>query len=259
MRSVTTGGHWAVRATVLGVALGVLIAVVIGLLIISQRRLTSHETNISTEKLEETEGVSPIPTETASPTATSRQPAMRTISDASHVLTLELPADWPITLNEGRKGIQLSRIAAQTPDFQFREDTTTDGPFTPQRYERGAVFSLHAVRGRSEVGEESARTVGLQAVGPITIDGIAGTFRAGAGISTVVGRNLDAIVYKNGVNYVFVLSYNPDMYPQGETVFRTILASVRFTSTTAPSLSNTPTPSPPTPPPSLYPRPNVFE
>lgn len=251
----------------LGAALGVLIVVVLGLLILSQRRLAPQETKPSTEVLEGAEEVTPMSTNTSFPTASPRQPATQTISDVSHVLTLELPADWTLTRNEGRKGIQLSFITAQSPDFRFSKDTTTDGPFTPQRYEQGAVFSVHVVRGRNEVGEEGARTTGLQNVGPITVGGITGTFRAGAGISTVVGRNLDAIVYNNGVNYVFLLSYNPDTYPQGETVFRTILASVRFTSITipsptsdqTPSLSNMSTASPGAPSPSLYPRPNVWQ
>lgn len=206
---------------------------------------------------------------------------MRAITDASRLFTLELPADWITTWNEGRKGVRVSSLGAQSPDFRLTLDETAEEPFTPRRYEWGAEFSVHVVRGRDKVVEEGARTVGLLEHSPVTIGGVSGVLRAGAGISTRQGRNLDAIIHKDGLNYIFTFGYNPATYPQGEQVFRDILSSVQFTTPGAPPLqteaapdssnvilaplprtSPSPVPSPtstPQPSPSVYPRPNVWE
>lgn len=215
-----------------GVLVGLIIAA-LGFLIIGQQRTAPEEAE----------------------TATPGPRGVQRVSDVSQLFMLALPADWVVTRNEGRKGIQLSVLGAQSPDFR--------------RSERGAEFSVRVVRGRAAVGEEGARTADLEAVGPITIGGITGTFRVGVGSSTETGRDLDAIVHQDGLNYIFSLRYNPATYPQGEAVFREILASFQFTAATTPPPTPPPTltPSPPplspvntpTPSPSVYPRPNVWE
>ena len=173
-------------------------------------------------------GVTPSPA-VSSPEQTSRpEPMTQRVTDPSRLFTLELPSNWRITRMEGKKGVQLSHVIAESPDFRVREDTTAEEPFTPNEYEQGARFSIHVVRGRSEVAEEGARTVGLQTKEPVEIGGLPGLLRSGKSISTVQGRNLDAIVHQEGLNYIFTFAYNPETFPQGEKLFRDILRSFTF-------------------------------
>lgn len=213
--------------------------------------------------------------------ASSPAPARsQTTTDASRLFTIEIPAGWTITKNEGREGIQLSFLSAQSPNFQVTLDATANEPFVPRRYEQGAEFSVHAVRGREDVVTEGgARTAGLLEPSPVTIGGVAGVLRAGVGMSTLEGRNLDAIIHHDGVNYIFSFGYNPATYPEGEMIFREMLSSFQLTSpptppptsptTTVPPPTVTPSPPPASPSPSpsntptaspyVYPRPNVWE
>lgn len=144
-----------------------------------------------------------------------------TITDRSNLYTITFPANWEITTNEGKKGVQVSRITAQSPDFRVRTDESADGPFIPQYYESGASFTAHAIPGDAA---EVMQRPGI-ASRPIIIDNYSGSFRAQKEISTLQGENVDAMVHINGINYTFTMAYNSDTYPQGREVFQQILNS----------------------------------
>ncbi|MEK7556983.1 MAG: hypothetical protein AAB538_03330, partial [Patescibacteria group bacterium] len=119
---------------------------------------------------------------TASPSETGLAPAPtplptlegELITDKSNLYSITLPTGWKVTASEGKKGVRLSYISAQSPDFSVRADENTDGPFVPQYYERGASFGLHA--GPGDPNEVMSRP-GI-ASRPIIIDSIPGSFRA---------------------------------------------------------------------------------
>lgn len=143
------------------------------------------------------------------------------LTDASNLYSITLPAGWKVTANEGKRGIRLSYISAESPDFFVRSDESADGPFVPQYYERGAAFGLHA--GPGDPNEVMNRP-GI-ASRPIIIDSIPGSFRAQNDPSTMVGQQVDAMIHNEGVTYRFTFVYNPDAYPQGREVFQQILDS----------------------------------
>lgn len=266
MHTAMLGGDGARRAAVLGAVLAALVLAFLGYIVFLQRRETPEEIADLAETLDRTEGAPTAPAAGSQGQSARAQPGVQVVTDASSLFTIDLPVDWHITRNEGRKGIQLSFLGAQSPDFLLTLDETAEQPFVPRRYERGAEFSAHVVRGRSDVVEEGARTVGLLESSPVTIGGVSGVLRAGAGISTVQGRNLDAIIHRDGLNYIFTFGYNPATTPDGDHMFRALLASIQFTTSArpppgTPATVNAPAspPTTPTPSPYVYQRPNVWE
>ncbi len=156
----------------------------------------------------------------------SAAPTTRRVSDASGLFSVEIPRTWKITASEGTKGIQLSRIIAQSPDFRLREDTTADGPFTPQYYEQGAQVSIHVTRGA--LAARGNLEAGTQRTERIAIDGRSSLLRVFTEPSTMLGQIIDAQVDYRNNSYVFTLRYNPDTFQGGEDIFKEILASFRF-------------------------------
>lgn len=166
---------------------------------------------------------SPLPTlapspATAEPVTTSRR------TDTSRFFSVEIPTTWRITADEGKKGLQLSRITAETPDFRVRQDSAAEQPFTPQYYETGAHMSLRALKdvvGPTRHGQ-TLRTE------TITVDGRPGTYHVYKEPSTFQGQLLDVHVTFGGTEFLFEFAYNPATYPDGEEVFKAIVNSVRF-------------------------------
>lgn len=172
------------------------------------------------------QGPTPTPSSAGSPAPTLAPTALsklegETLTDASNLYSITLPAGWKVTANEGKRGIRLSYISAESPDFFVRSDESVDGPFVPQYYERGAAFGLHA--GPGDPNEVMNRP-GI-ASRPIIIDSIPGSFRAQNDPSTMVGQQVDAMIHNEGVTYRFTFVYNPDAYLQDREVFQQILDS----------------------------------
>jgi hypothetical protein len=138
---------------------------------------------------------------------------------------VEIQTTWRITAEEGKKGLQLSRITAETPDFRVREDAAAEGPFTPQYYETGAAFSIRALR---DVVGGPTRHGQILRTESITVDGRTGTYHVYKEPSTFQGQLLDVHVIFGGTEYLFEFMYNPATYPQGEDVFKDIVNSVNF-------------------------------
>lgn len=157
-----------------------------------------------------------------SPNATPAQNSV--VTDASRLFRVTLPPGWNITLNEGKKGVQLSRLRAESQDFILRTDPSAGEPFIPHYYEQGATITIRAYRGSASAMAERAGTASR----PIIIDTFPGTFRDQNEPSTMLGQDVDATVNREGITYYFQFTYNPDTYPSGQDVFQTILDSLRF-------------------------------
>lgn len=172
---------------------------------------------------------SPAPGGTAGPAGTGSgtgqastpAPSPTLFTDASRFFSLTLPDGWKVTESNGPRGVSLSSMSAQSPDFSMHIDESVEGPFTPQYYDQGARFFLNVTRGPRNTAPRNFSQ-------PITIDGVAGWFANLNEPSTTQGQDLQANVEKGGLTYAFDFSYNPDTYPEGERVFQEILSSFMF-------------------------------
>lgn len=160
------------------------------------------------------------PTFSSLPTHIPTPPALA-ISDSSHLYSVTFPTGWNIRTEEGKKGVQLSLLTAESPDFVVRVDNTTDGPFMANYFEHGATMTIHAITGSVAQGIHNLGTTGE----PITIANITGMLSSQNEPSTMAGRNLEAVINSRGVNYFFSFAYNPQTYPEGRQIFLNILAS----------------------------------
>ncbi len=168
----------------------------------------------------------PTPSPVAATKPSSAATTVRRVTDARDLFSVEIPSTWRVTASEGTKGIRLSRIIAQSPDFRVREDTTADEPFTPQYYEQGAQISIHVTRGA--LAARGNLEAGARRTERIEIDGRSSLLRVFTEPSTFLGQIIDAHVDYGNNSYVFTLRYNPDTFPHGEDIFKEILASFRF-------------------------------
>lgn len=177
----------------------------------------------------------PIPTNQN--TGQINQPSTTTtksarISDKANLYSFEIPADWKVTLNEGAKGVSVSEVIAESPDWKIRTNETEDGPCSTVSYlESGATLQF-GVSNQEEILSHYNQGGGSGIVSQknILVGGVSAVYHVFNEPSCTHNvQSVDAHVNYGGNNYTFSFTYNPAKYPQGETVFMNMLNSIEFT------------------------------
>jgi len=167
---------------------------------------------------------SPTPTPVLSPCeAVPDLPA--TVSDPENLYTISIPEGWIVVNEEGPRGLRLSSISLESPDFSVFVDEVEEGPFSPIYYETGATLVIFA--GTMEE-EPPYHFGGVISEGDVTIDGEVVPYHVFLEPSTWAGQLLDAHLNHGGNGYTFDLAYNPETCPAGEDLFRAMLDSFLF-------------------------------
>lgn len=162
-------------------------------------------------------------------------PAVSTtkITDKGNLYSVEIPKDWKIIRNEGAKGVQLSNISGESPDWKSRSDVDAEGPCVPHYYESGVFFQFHVENEEDTAGhygEGGGPDTGVISKKNISVDGVNGVYHVFTeDCGTSEGQLVDAHFNYKGNSYLFRFSYNPAKYPQAETAFMNILNSIKFT------------------------------
>jgi len=191
----------------------------------NQIQLLQQDTKVSDSQIQE-----PAKSSTDSQGATQTDNKYVEIVDKASLYSVNIPADWEITSNEGAMGVQLSRILAQSADWSSYSDETYEGPFSPQYYQSGGALQLHVTQGESEpahYGEGGGPETGVIAKKAVTIDGVEGVYHVFKEPSTFEGQLIDVHINYKGNNYLLRLAYNPANF-NGEEFFDNLLNSVRF-------------------------------
>jgi hypothetical protein len=170
------------------------------------------------------------PTPAASPealpaTASAETAPAQTIQDRAGLYSLELPDDWQVSF-EDAKGVRISSLMAQSPDYKVKIDTAAEGPFTPIYYQAGAGLQVTVLDQPLSQNPEPAGAVSEKK--SVTVDGVEGTFFAFKEPSTAQGQLLEVRLEKSGRSYTLRFGYNPDTLPGGQALFERIVASLRF-------------------------------
>ncbi len=135
--------------------------------------------------------------------------------------SLALPAGWDLKLNEGSRGVQLSRLEAESSDYASHTDEVADGPFVPTYIDAGASLVVHIVEPIGDSGEHGQvleeRTV--------TVDGVEATWHQYAEPSTASGVHYDVHFQHDGRAYLITFSA-ADSYPDPAQAFEAILDSL---------------------------------
>lgn len=181
-----------------------------------EKTLEEKVPNLPERATEEPESSS-TSSETSVSSSTSRASSVGT-----SYFALTLPAGWDVTLEEGSKGLQRSRLQAESDDFVRRVDETTDGPFTPIYYDAGESLDVHVTTtGDTDHG-------GIQSTKTVELDGVTATYHVFTEPSTMSGQQLDVHATKENLAYTLTFTYNPDKDPNGPQIFDDILASFTF-------------------------------
>ena len=182
-----------------------------------------------------TPAATPAPTPTATP-APSPTPAPvlspceavpalpTTVSDQPNLYSISVPDGWVITSDEGARGVRVSSITVESPDFYSYVVEEPEGPFNPVYYETGASLSIL-------VATPSPPPYHFQAViseSEVTIDGVTAPYHVYVDPSTFAGRLIDAHANHGGNGYSFNFAYNPETCPAGEDLFQAMLDSFQF-------------------------------
>ena len=181
----------------------------------------------------------PTPAPTAQPTATPTPsptpapvlspceavPALpTTVSDQPNLYSISLPDGWVITSDEGARGVRVSLISLESPDFSVFVDEEEEGPFSPVYYETGASLSVLVATPTSSPYHFQA----LISESEVTIDGVTAPYHVYVDPSTWAGQLIDAHVNHGGSGYTFDFAYNPETCPAGEELFQAMLDSFQF-------------------------------
>jgi hypothetical protein len=126
---------------------------------------------------------------------------------------------------EGPRGLRLSSISLESPDFSVFVDEAEEGPFTPIYYETGATLIIFV--GNMEQ-EPPYHYGGVISEGDVTIDGEVAPYHVFLEPSTWAGQLLEAHLNHGGNHYAFTLGYNPETCPAGEDLFQAMLDSFQF-------------------------------
>ena len=183
-----------------------------------------------------TPAATPTPAPTAEPTATpTPEPVLSpceavpalptTVSDQPNLYSISVPDGWVITSDEGPRGLRLSSIVVESPDFSVFVDEAEEGPFTPIYYETGATLIIFV--GDMEQ-EPPYHFGGVISESEFTIDGEIAPYHVFLEPSTWAGQLLDAHLNHGGNLYEFTLGYNPETCPAGEDIFQAMLDSFQF-------------------------------
>lgn len=149
----------------------------------------------------------------------------QTIQDSAGLYSLELPTDWQVTLEDAR-GVRLSGLMAQSPDFLAHIDDEIEGPTAMVYYTAGASLQVTVTGEPLSSNPYPAGLISEQA--PITVGGIRGTLFTFKEPSTAEGSLMDFRMEKDARSYSFRWSFNEETLPQGKALFERILSSVRF-------------------------------
>ena len=179
----------------------------------------------------------PTPAPTAEPTATptpSPTPVLSpceavpalptTVTDQPNLYSITVPDGWVITSDEGARGLRVSSIFVESPDFYTVVVEEPEGPFNPVYYETGAALSIH-------VGTPSSSPYHFQELiseSDVTIDVVTAPYHVYVDPSTWAGQLIDAHANHGGNDYTFDFAYNPDTCPAGDDLFRAMLDSFQF-------------------------------
>lgn len=175
----------------------------------------------------------PVSMQTTDPTGMSEQNINTVkITDKGNLYSVEIPKDWKILMSEGAKGMQLSDMTGESIDWKQYVDENAEGPFSPIYYQSGVSFQFH-VNSEEEApghyGEGGGPDTGIITTKNIVIGGANGVYHVFKEPSTYEGQLVDAHVNYKGNAYLFRFAYNPASFPQAESLFMTILSSIKFT------------------------------
>jgi len=169
----------------------------------------------------------PAPSPTPAPVLSPCEavPALpTTVSDQPNLYSISVPDGWVITSDEGARGLRVSSIFVESPDFSVFVDEAEEGPFSPVYYETGAALSIH-------VGAPSSSPYHFQELiseSDVTIDGVTAPYHVYVDPSTWAGQLIDAHANHGGNDYTFDFAYNPETCPAGEDLFQAMLDSFQF-------------------------------
>ncbi len=177
----------------------------------------------------------PAPAPTAEPTATpTPEPVLSpceavpalptTVSDQPNLYSISVPDGWVITSDEGARGLRVSSIFVESPDFSTFVDEAAEGPFSPVYYETGAALSILVATPSSSPYHFQE----LISESDVTIDGVTAPYHVYVDPSTFAGRLIDAHANHGGSGYTFNFIYNPETCPAGDDLFRAMLDSFQF-------------------------------
>ncbi|MDA0208255.1 MAG: hypothetical protein O3B64_02505 [bacterium] len=147
----------------------------------------------------------------------------RIYTDSREYYRVELPDEWIPIDNEGKRGVQETFRSFESPDFVWSLDNT-DGPFSWMVIESGASLSIRAL---SVLGSAPSDLYDIQEEGIYAIDGLPGRYVIFTEPSTKRGRFAEATVNKDGLEYIFRLSYDPRTM-DGKTILKAVLDGFTF-------------------------------
>jgi hypothetical protein len=152
---------------------------------------------------------------------------IKKIEDLPNLYSVEIPKDWKVTESIGTRGVSLSSIHTESPDWKSHSvaGEMEDSIY----YDTGAYFSIGVT---TLINEDPFKYTGAQNnlinKKNVVIGGINATQYLYKDPNLVEGQILGASLIYKGDRYSFQLGYNPKTYPNGETVFINMLNSVKF-------------------------------
>lgn len=170
-----------------------------------------------------TPAIGAAPVGAINPTATPA--ASQTIQDSAGLYSITLPQDWQVTL-ENARGVRISGLTAQSPDYEVQIDEAAEGPFTPVSYKTGASLQITVLNEPLAQNPQPAGVISEQK--PIVLDGVQGTYFVFKEPSTAEGQLLEVRLEKAGRSYHLRWGYNPATLAGGQTLYENILRSFRF-------------------------------
>ena len=181
----------------------------------------------------------PTPAPTAEPTATptpspTPTPVLSpceavpdlptTVSDQPNLYSISVPDGWAIVTDEDARGVRVSLISVESPDFSVFIDEEEEGPFSPVYYETGASLSILVATPSSPPYHFQE----LISESELSIDGVNAPYHVYVDPSTWAGQLIDAHANQGGNGYTFNFAYNPETCPAGEDLFQAMLDSFQF-------------------------------
>lgn len=138
---------------------------------------------------------------TTKPTTQSTSSSTSKSSISNNYLSIVLPGNWSIKLNQTSTGNKLL-------DFQATTDQDT-------------AFQIEVTKQATSTIEQT-----LLATDSVTVDGVTGSQRR---FKTSTGEMMELGLVKNNLHYTLSLNYNPDTF-NGQQVFTQIVDSFKFRS-----------------------------
>ena len=153
-------------------------------------------------------------------------PVTQRVTDTAGLYSLELPLTWTVTIKEGARETQRSRLEAESPEFRTRVGTSTPSQIEAVYYDAGA--KLTAITTKSSTAISATDELEIIDERQITVAGESATYRSYRDEHIASGRLIDASFTHDGNRYILTMAYNPDKFPEGPTIFQQILDSLTF-------------------------------